>query len=56
MMRRMDFFDVAELGGRPIPTRIELVPLNKEGHRTTIRYVAAEFEVEHDSQVFTQAT
>ena len=54
MMRRMDFFDVAELGGRPIPTRFELVPLNKEGHRTTIRYVAAEFEVEHDSQVFTQ--
>ena len=54
MMRRMEFHDIAELGGRPIPQRLELVPVHKENHRTTIRYVAAEFEVDLDPDLFTQ--
>lgn len=44
-MREIRFEDIRPLGGRTIPTVLELVPLNKEGHRTVIRYLEADFDI-----------
>ncbi|NKB68508.1 MAG: outer membrane lipoprotein-sorting protein [Candidatus Latescibacteria bacterium] len=45
-MRRMEFADVGNLGGRRVPTTITVRPLGKEGHSTTIRYLEAQFDLE----------
>ena len=52
-MRRLEFGDIKVLGGRKIPALMELVPLNKEGHRTVIRYLEAHFGGELDRDIFT---
>ena len=51
-MRRMEFDDVRQLGGRRIPTTITVLPLGKEGHRTAIRYLEAQFDQELDTDQF----
>ena len=52
-MRRLEFGDVKMLGGRKIPATMELIPLNKEGHRTIIRYLEAGFDEPLDKDTFT---
>ena len=52
-MRRLEFGDIKVLGGRKIPALMELVPLNKAGHRTVIRYLEAHFGGELDRDIFT---
>jgi len=36
-----------------IPTVLEMVPQAKEGHKTVIRYLNAEFNTELDEDIFT---
>ena len=43
-MRAIEFKEVKELGGRKIPTVMELTPTAKPGNRTLIRYLQAEFD------------
>lgn len=45
LMRVMRFKNVKEFDGRSIPSVIELIPQNKEGHRTTVRYLEADFNI-----------
>ena len=52
-MRIMEFKEVKEMGGRTIPTVMEIVPLNKEKHKTTVRYLSAEFNTKLDKDTFT---
>jgi len=52
-MRRMDFLQVRDLGGRRVPTLIEIVPLHKEGHKTAFRYMQAQFDGEIEPELFT---
>ena len=52
-MRAMTFRDVKTMGGRFLPSLLEMVPLNKKGHRTVIRYLDARFDAEFDTDVFT---
>ena len=52
-MRVLEFKDVKELGGRKMPTVLELTPLNKEGKKTVIRYIKAEFDMKLDPATFT---
>ena len=52
-MREMKFADVKVFDGRKLPSLIELVPLAKEGYRTTIRYLDAQFDRKLDRDVFT---
>jgi hypothetical protein len=52
LMRVMTYYDVKDLGGRMIPSTLEIVPQNKEGHRTTVRYLKAEFDIKLDKDVF----
>ncbi|KMQ52741.1 Outer membrane lipoprotein-sorting protein [Chitinispirillum alkaliphilum] len=46
--------DVREMGGRLIPTRWEMVPLEEEGHRTVMVYDDVEFDIPLDQGFFSQ--
>ena len=52
-MRVMVFKEIKELGGKVIPTVLELIPLNKENHKTVVTYNRAKFDIELDDNVFT---
>lgn len=52
-MRIMTFTDVKELGGRTIPSAMEIVPLHKENHKTIVRYKSASFDLDLPKDVFT---
>ena len=45
LMRRIDFSAVRTFGKRTIPSVMTLVPLNKRGHRTVVRYLNADFNI-----------
>lgn len=53
LIRVMYFKDVKELGGRIIPTTLELVPQNKKNHSTIVTYTKAEFNAEINKNTFT---
>lgn len=44
---------VQKMGGRLIPTFIEMIPADKEGHRTEITYKAMQFNPEINDNFFT---
>ncbi|HEB02189.1 MAG TPA: outer membrane lipoprotein-sorting protein, partial [Nitrospirae bacterium] len=52
-MRVMELKEIKPMGGRTVPTVIELIPLNKKNRKTTIRYLEAEFDAPLDKDVFT---
>lgn len=43
-MREMTFSDPTDFGGRTLPAVLEMKPLKKQGHRTVIRYLDAQFD------------
>ena len=53
LMREMLYKDVRILGGRRIPAVMELVPMHKEGNKTVIRFLEAEFDIPLPSDTFT---
>ena len=54
LMRVMSFKDVRLLGGRRIPSVLELIPQNKQGQKTVVRYLEAEFNISIPSETFTR--
>jgi outer membrane lipoprotein-sorting protein len=52
LKRVMTYSEIKDLGGRMIPTVLTMVPQTKEGHRTVIRYLNAEFNLKLDDEVF----
>lgn len=52
LKRIMTYSEIKDLGGRMIPTVLTIVPQTKVGHRTVIRYLNAEFNIELDDDVF----
>jgi outer membrane lipoprotein-sorting protein len=52
-IRTMAFRDEKMLGGRFLPAVLEMVPLNKKGHKTVIRYLDARFDADLEADVFT---
>ena len=44
MIRKMVFSELKDFGGRIMPSVMEMIPLNKEGHRTVIIYDNLEFD------------
>jgi len=52
LMRVLEYSDIKEMGGRTIPSVMEMTPVNKEGHKTVIRYVTIEFDCKVDDDVF----
>ncbi len=52
LMRLMNYSDVRNFGDRLIPATMEMIPQNKEGHKTVIRYHKLEFDINLDKDVF----
>ncbi len=52
LMREMLYKDIKTFSGREIPTVMELIPTNKEGHKTIVRYLEASFDEKIDEEVF----
>ncbi len=52
-MRIMELKEIRPMGGKVVPTVIELIPLNKKDRKTIIRYIEAEFDKELDKGIFT---
>lgn len=52
LMRLMNFEDIRDFDGRKIPAVMELIPQNKEGHKTVIRYLELQFDKTVDDNIF----
>ena len=52
LMRIIDYKDVKRLGGRLIPSVMELIPQDKEGQKTVLRYLDAEFNIPQANDIF----
>lgn len=52
LARTMRFEDVAEMDGRTIPTRLVIVPADREGHRTEMRYLSVDFDADVPESTF----
>lgn len=44
MVRRLEFQEPVVFSGKLLPSVLEMTPINKEGHRTRVRYDALEFD------------
>lgn len=53
LMRVMRFGDVQQFDGARIPASLTLIPKNKEGHKTVMRYLEAEFGSSIPDRIFT---
>jgi outer membrane lipoprotein-sorting protein len=53
LMRIMNFRDIRTFGPKKIPSVMELIPQNKEGQRTVIRFLDIAFDVKIADDVFT---
>ncbi|MCK4766410.1 MAG: outer membrane lipoprotein-sorting protein [Candidatus Aminicenantes bacterium] len=52
-MREMLYKDIKKFGIREIPAVMELIPTNKKGSRTIVRYLDAKFNIKIDKGIFT---
>ena len=52
LMRVATFSDIKQFDGRKIPAVMEIVPQNKEGHKTVVRYLKANFDIKLPDEVF----
>jgi outer membrane lipoprotein-sorting protein len=51
-IRKILFKDVKTIDGRTLPTAMVVIPLKKEGHKTTISYQKLDFDIELDDDIF----
>lgn len=54
LARVMNFKEIKSFDGKTIPSVMEMIPQNKEGHKTVVRFVDAAFDKEIDKKVFTR--
>ena len=54
LMRVMSFSDVKTFDGRAIPSVTELIPQNKKGNKTILRYLEAQFNIDIPPDTFSQ--
>lgn len=53
LMRVLIYSDVKRFGDRTIPAKLEMIPQNKEGHKTIVRYIEIKFDAKLDRETFT---
>ena len=53
LMRIMYFKEVESFDGKQLPSIMELVPQTKEGHKTILHYIEADFDVPLQNRIFT---
>jgi len=51
-IRIMYFKDIKNFGKRKIPSKMELIPLKKEGHKTVVIYKEVKFDVDVPDHIF----
>lgn len=54
LVNTMRFEEIQTMGGRSIPTRMELTPADKPNQRTILTYQNLEFNIDIDESFFTQ--
>ena len=52
LINTMSSYELKMLGGRLIPTRMEMQPADKQGQKTVLSYSAAEFDFDIDDDFF----
>lgn len=52
LINTMILKDIRDIGGRVIPTRLEMIPADEEGQKTVIQYVNIAFDVDIPDQFF----
>jgi len=52
LMREAVYSDIKTFGDRKVPAVMEMIPRNKDGYKTVIRYLKAEFDIELDKDIF----
>lgn len=52
LVRIMNGSDVKEMGGRLIPAKMEMIPVEEEGNKTVITYQSLEFDVDISERFF----
>jgi outer membrane lipoprotein-sorting protein len=52
LARTMRYTEFTRLGGRTVPLVMEMVPEDKPGERTTVRYQELDFDIEIDRSFF----
>jgi len=52
LMRIMYFKEVEDFDGKQLPSIMELVPQTKEGHKTVLHYIEAEFDIRITERIF----
>ena len=52
-MREQIFKEISDFDGRKLPAVMEMVPVNKKGHKTIIRYSKARFDLKLPKDTFT---
>jgi outer membrane lipoprotein-sorting protein len=52
LMRVLKYSDVKMFDGRTVPSTMELIPRNKEGHKTIIRYLKLQFNLKVEKETF----
>jgi len=54
LMRVMNFKEIKTFGDKIAPSVMEIIPQNKEGHKTVVRWLNATFDSEIDDKIFTR--
>ncbi len=54
LMRVLNFKEVKKFGGKTVPSVMEMIPQNKDGHKTVVRWVRAKFDAKIDRNIFTR--
>ena len=54
LMRVLNFKEVKKFGGKTVPSVMEMIPQNRDGHKTFVRWVNAKFDTKIDDKVFTR--
>ena len=47
------FSNIKKMGGRTIPTEVEMIPADKKGHKTKMKYIDAKFNTPIEDSFFT---
>ena len=53
LMRVLNFKEIKQFNGKTLPSVMEMLPQNKPGHKTVVRYLTATFDAPVDADTFT---
>ncbi len=54
LMRVLNFKEVKTFDGKTVPSVMEMIPQNRDGHKTVVRFLNATFDAEIDDKIFTR--